>query len=263
MGCGGSAPVAPAEPDPNAPLYAPPVQAPPARAAAAKEELERIKAGTQGKLTSADRVKGEESMAVHDSRRFQVDTAKTETGKDAPLSPETKLWGDERSSKYATDRGSPVVKLAGESSAKMPLPKAESGITTYGPLVAPHMASIEALFKCLDKDSNGYLVKSELKDVVAQYNCAAFDEKQFFGWYDVHGPEAQGGPDGQVGLTEFAWYLADVALSFGSGDAANTALGTVIRTFTKLADPEGKLIAAAGPPTKQGSTPAAKESDGE
>jgi len=128
----------------------------------------------------------------------------------------------------------------------------------YGPIVAPHMAQIEALFRRLDKDSDGALIKSELKGVVAQYNGGSFDEAQFFGWYDVHGRDSQGGPDGQVDLNEFAWYLADVALSFGSGDAAKAAMATVIAKFTELA---GAAPAAPSKPAAEPTAAAASPED--
>ena len=53
----------------------------------------------------------------------------------------------------------------------------------------------------------------ELKDVVSKYTGEAFDEKQFFGWFDVHG--AGGAPDNQLDLKEFGWYIADIAEGFG------------------------------------------------
>ena len=59
----------------------------------------------------------------------------------------------------------------------------------------------------LDADSDGHLVAGELKDVVSKYNGEAFDEKQFFEWFDVHG--TGGKPDSQLDLKEFGWYLAD------------------------------------------------------
>ena len=42
----------------------------------------------------------------------------------------------------------------------------------------------------------------------------AFDEKQFFGWFDLHGTNS--GPDGKLDLQEFSWYIADVACDFDS-----------------------------------------------
>ena len=57
----------------------------------------------------------------------------------------------------------------------------------YGPTIKGHEAAIQKLFKAIDADSNGYLVAGELKDVVSKYTGEAFDEKQFFEWFDVHG----------------------------------------------------------------------------
>ena len=48
--------------------------------------------------------------------------------------------------------------------------------TRYGPIVAGHEAAIEALFKKIDGDADGFLVTGELKDVVAKYTGEAFDE---------------------------------------------------------------------------------------
>jgi len=84
--------------------------------------------------------------------------------------------------------------------------------TRYGDIIKGHEAAIEALFKKIDTNNNGYLVASELKDIVSKYTGEAFDEKQFFGWFDVRG--IGGHPDSQLDLKEFGWYVADLAEEF-------------------------------------------------
>ena len=39
--------------------------------------------------------------------------------------------------------------------------------------------------------------------MVAKYQGAEFDEKQFFSWYDVHGRSTEKGPGGSIDLREF------------------------------------------------------------
>jgi len=105
----------------------------------------------------------------------------------------------------------------------------------YGPIVKGHEAKINALFKKIDANSNGYLVTSELKDIVSKYTGEAFNEKQFFEWFDVHG--AGGGPDSQLDLKEFGWYLADICEGFD--DTPQKAMPGVIQTFEEIiAGPE-------------------------
>ena len=87
---------------------------------------------------------------------------------------------------------------------------------------------IKAVFTKLDKDGSGSLDKSELKEVVEMYSGEAFDVEQFFEWYDTHGKA-----DSTVDLTEFGWYLADVALSFPDAKAAMPA---VIQEFDEQAE---------------------------
>ena len=94
----------------------------------------------------------------------------------------------------------------------------------YGPIIAGHEAAIKTLFKKIDADGDGHLVAGELKDVVGKYTGEAFDEKQFFEWFDVHG--AGGTPDSQLDLKEFSWYLADIAEGFG--DKAKSILPSII-----------------------------------
>jgi len=95
--------------------------------------------------------------------------------------------------------------------------------TRYGDIIAGHEADIEALFKKIDADSNGFLIVSELKNVVAKYTGEAFDEAQFFGWFDVHG-EGSGEPDSQLDLKEFGWYVADIAEGFPNPKEAVAAI---------------------------------------
>ena len=73
----------------------------------------------------------------------------------------------------------------------------------YGKIIKGHEASIKVLFKKIDADNDGHLVAGELKDVVGKYTGEAFDEKQFFEWFDVHGG-AGGKPDSQLDLKEVA-----------------------------------------------------------
>ena len=106
--------------------------------------------------------------------------------------------------------------------------------TRYSPIVKGHEASISTLFKKIDADSDGHLVAGELKDVVSKYTGEAFDEKQFFEWFDVHG--AGGQPDSQLDLKEFGWYLADICESF---DEPSKAMSGVIQKFEQIvAGPE-------------------------
>jgi len=105
----------------------------------------------------------------------------------------------------------------------------------YGPTVKGHEAKIKALFKKIDGNSNGYLVTSELKDVVSKYTGEAFNDKQFFEWFDVHG--AGGEPDSQLDLKEFGWYLADICEGFD--ETPHKAMPEVIQKFEELiAGPE-------------------------
>jgi len=105
----------------------------------------------------------------------------------------------------------------------------------YGPTVKGHEAKIKALFKKIDGNSNGYLVTSELKDVVSKYTGEAFNDTQFFEWFDVHG--AGGEPDSQLDLKEFGWYLADICEGFD--ETPHKAMPGVIQKFEELiAGPE-------------------------
>ena len=56
--------------------------------------------------------------------------------------------------------------------------------------------------------------------MVAKYQGAEFDEKQFFGWYDVHGRSTEKGPGGSIDLREFVRGLRfkpTVVLRLGRG----------------------------------------------
>jgi len=114
---------------------------------------------------------------------------------------------------------------------------ADGDAKRYGVLTKDLEAEIESTFKKIDKDSNGFLTGDELKDVVAKYSGEGFtfDEKQFFGWFDIHG--ANGGkPDSKLDLKEFGWYLADIAESFSE---PAVAMAGIVQKFDE--------IAAAGP----------------
>ncbi len=126
---------------------------------------------------------------------------------------------------------------AGEEPAPAPSAaelQAATDAARYGPIVATQAEAIEKLFKQLDVNGDSKLVASELSAVVSQYTGTVFKEKEFMGWFDVHGASGKGDPDGSVDLKEFGWYLADVALSFGEGAEAITALPTVVSAFEKL-----------------------------
>ena len=134
----------------------------------------------------------------------------------------------------------------------------------YGRIVAPNKAAISELFQKLDKESKGSVAKGDLRNVVAKYQGAEFDEKQFFGWYDVHGRSTEKGPGGSIDLREFVrgmrfkptfglrlgrgltprscpaatqgLYLAEVALAFGGETMAESALALIIQQLTRHAD---------------------------
>ena len=57
----------------------------------------------------------------------------------------------------------------------------------YAGILTGSLDSIKSLFGKLDVDSSGTLEKAELKEVVSKYNGEAFNEAQFFGWFDTHG----------------------------------------------------------------------------
>ena len=97
--------------------------------------------------------------------------------------------------------------------------EAQTDKEKYDPIVADHMKEIGELFTKLDKDGSGSLTKDELKDVVQRYTSKAFNEKEFFEWYDVRGE-----PDRKIGLTEFSWYLADLAFAFEDPKKAISAV---------------------------------------
>ena len=101
----------------------------------------------------------------------------------------------------------------------------------YGHIVKDHEASILALFNKIDADGDGHLVAGEVKDVVSKFTGEAFDEKQFFDWFDVHG--AGGQPDSQLDLKEFGWYLADICEGLNRDDPSK-AMSGVIQKFEEL-----------------------------
>ena len=109
----------------------------------------------------------------------------------------------------------------------------------YDRRAAPHMNAIKALFNLLDVDGSGHLTVDELKEAVAFYEGAAFDEDLFLQWYDTnHAIEVErlgalrtdqlasaGTADGQLDLTEFSWYLVEMA------GADELKMGSVVEGF--------------------------------
>uniref|UniRef100_A0A7S3WD23 EF-hand domain-containing protein n=1 Tax=Emiliania huxleyi TaxID=2903 RepID=A0A7S3WD23_EMIHU len=123
----------------------------------------------------------------------------------------------------------------------------------YDPIVADHMKEIGELFTKLDKDGSGSLTKDELKDVVQRYTSKAFNEKEFFAWYDVRGE-----PDRKIGLTEFSWYLADLAFAF---EDPKKAISAVIQEVDeKNTEALQHEVAADGPEAADEEPAAATES---
>ena len=151
---------------------------PPARAAAAKARLEELKKPKSG--ASASRQAAVDPRLQHDNRSA-LGTSSTPAVK-----------------KYALT----------EDFYK---PHTPSDVFKYGRIVASRKAAISELFQKLDKESKGSVAKGDLRDVVAKYQGAEFDEKQFFSWYDVHGRSTEKGPGGSIDLREFGLYLAEVA----------------------------------------------------
>ena len=114
----------------------------------------------------------------------------------------------------------------------------------YDPIVADQLEALKELYSLMDVNNDGHLQASELMTVVSQYTGSVFKENEFFNWYDKHGASSMQGVDGQVSLKEFGWYMADVALTFGEGDEAKTALPTIIKAFKKLASGRTPLLSA-------------------
>ena len=77
------------------------------------------------------------------------------------------------------------------------------------------------------KDSKDSVAKGDLRDLVAKYHGADFDEKKFFDWHDVHGRSTEHGPGGHIDLHEFGLYIAEVALSSG-GEHMAMEVATVV-----------------------------------
>jgi len=177
---------------------------PPARAAAAKTRLEEIKNPKSG--ASADSGQAAIDPRLQPDNRAALGTSATPAVK-----------------KYALT----------EDFYK---PHTPSDVFKYGRIVAPNKTAISELFQKLDKESKGSVAKGDLRNVVAKYQGAEFDEKQFFGWYDVHGRSTEKGPGGSIDLREFGLYLAEVALAFGGETMAERALALIIQQLTKHAD---------------------------
>ena len=66
---------------------------------------------------------------------------------------------------------------------------------------------------------------------MSKYTGEAFDEAQFFAWFDVHG--AGGQPDSQLDLKEFGWYVADIAEGFPQ---PNQAVAAIIKDLEDTCD---------------------------
>eukprot|EP00325_Prymnesiales_sp_UTEX-LB-985_P031799 CAMPEP_0174731172 /NCGR_PEP_ID=MMETSP1094-20130205/57026_1 /TAXON_ID=156173 /ORGANISM="Chrysochromulina brevifilum, Strain UTEX LB 985" /LENGTH=326 /DNA_ID=CAMNT_0015933521 /DNA_START=64 /DNA_END=1044 /DNA_ORIENTATION=- len=93
---------------------------------------------------------------------------------------------------------------------------AAEDIRKYDLCIGQHREAIEVLFRRLDvhgdHGADGHLSANELSNVVAFYHGEVFDAEEFFSWYDVHQADGQHhGPDGQLDLREFGWYIADCA----------------------------------------------------
>ena len=229
MGCGASTPA------PRREAAAPPPLDlnPPARAEAAKAKLEELKHGPAGDYSAGGAGLGDAAPGLGDAAPEAPPPPTTPAVKRMVRpNDESRAASHHRLDRPVADpavdaglvakTASPAIKVA--MPADHHTPKDLPDVFKYGPVVAGHAPAIEALFKKLDKDSDGFLVKAELKDVVAKYNGATFDETEFFSWYDVHGRSEEKGPDGQIDLHEFGWYLADVAFSFGSDQQAALAV---------------------------------------
>eukprot|EP00908_Phaeocystis_cordata_P021107 Transcript_3410.p2 GENE.Transcript_3410~~Transcript_3410.p2 ORF type:complete len:201 (-),score=61.38 Transcript_3410:1527-2129(-) len=129
----------------------------------------------------------------------------------------------------------PAPAPAVASEAAVPAPAAAAPATSddaarYDAIIADHKEIIEALFQKIDKDSDGFLVASELKDVVEKFNGESFNEEEFFGWFDVHGGD--GKPDHQLDLKEFGWYVADIAESF-SDESPDLLVPSIVKDLEK------------------------------
>ena len=125
------------------------------------------------------------------------------------------VTGETPKTGYDGRREEMAAEAAAAGAERMSNPDAQK----YNPIVADHMKEINELFTKLDKDGSGSLTKDELKDVVQRYTGENFNEKEFFDWYDVKGP-----PDHTINLTEFSWYLADLAFAFEDPKEAITAV---------------------------------------
>ena len=98
---------------------------------------------------------------------------------------------------------------------------------------------LETAFHHLDVDGSGLLSVDEVKEAVAFYEGEAFDEATFLAWYDTnHAIEVErlgalrtdqlasaGTADGQLDLTEFSWYLVEMA------GADELKMGSVVEGF--------------------------------
>lgn len=128
-----------------------------------------------------------------------------------------------------TPAPAPAPAVASEPAAAA-APATSDDAARYDAIIADHKEIIEALFQKIDKDSDGFLVASELKDVVEKFNGESFNEEEFFGWFDVHGGD--GKPDHQLDLKEFGWYVADIAESF-SDESPDLLVPSIVKDLEK------------------------------
>ena len=75
----------------------------------------------------------------------------------------------------------------------------------YAGILTGSLDSVKSLFDKLDANGNGLLEKAELKEVVSKYNGEAFNEAQFFGWFDTHGVRARPRPQRRATHGALLW----------------------------------------------------------
>jgi hypothetical protein len=223
MGCGASSSAKPVE------------FSPPARAAAAKarlEELNKPKSGQKAGQAAVD------PSNLDNRAAFGVKS--TPSVKKFALAEQ--FYQPHTSSVRACESACPCTHQFSEA-----FPHPDQDVFKYGRIVASHKAAISELFQKLSRESKGSVAKGVLKDLVAKYQGKEFDEKKFYGWYDVHGRSTEKGPGGSIDLSEFVsglrikptnmcpggcgltlpWpaatqglYLAELALAFGGESMA-------------------------------------------
>ena len=108
------------------------------------------------------------------------------------------------------------VSLASASTPEYPSRK--KGYVTdlerrYHAIAQDYIDQIRQLFVKLDANANGFLSTSEMKTVVEKYTGTEFNEQEFLGWYKLNTEK-----EDEINLTEFGWYIADVAWQFADPD---------------------------------------------